>query len=411
MKQLKILLLVAAVIFLAAYRNIEYASSMDQKLIKENSDLTSNVSMEIDNKADPRSYQHGMTILPRQNGTYWAIWSSSGNPPKGEMPDGNWSHDVYYSIIDPKNPVIKPVTIISEPEAQEPSSAAETTDGHIIITIEDGWNVKNEVGQRFGIYDRNMKPVLPYPQMVLDGGHSGHAAASGNRFVVFYSSDWVDGGGYNNLGSGKDVLAAVYNSIGRRLFNRNIAVNDERNCWPLVAGSETGACLLWQHFKAGQSSADLMFAILDPANGKYIKAPVKIHSNVKFYHYSVAYVSSIKRFIVLGTGQSGKGFGYLIDNRGKMTVVNQNLPPVMRESNLVVGISKGKPIVGMVKTPTGAAVLSVTASEIKVKQLIKDNFQWQYCGTDGIFTDANQLYILSLATNGMVEKRYDLKVK
>ncbi len=157
-------------------------------------------------REDLREYQHGIDFLPRRAGGYWLIWSSSGIPPLGASNDGSWTHDIYYSIVNPQSPALSPVKIISNPEAQEPASSAMADDGHIMITMEDGWNADNVVAQRYGVYDQNMNPVNPYPNMVLDGGHSGHVAAVGNRFVVFYSEGWVEGGGVDNLGSGDDVM-------------------------------------------------------------------------------------------------------------------------------------------------------------------------------------------------------------
>jgi len=110
-----------------------------------------------------------------------------------------WTHDIFYSDIDPHNPKISPIKIISNPEAQEPASSAISDDGHIMITMEDGWNAKNVVAQRYGLYDQSMNPVKPYPNTALDGGHSGHVAASGNRFVIFYSEGWVNDGGVDKM--------------------------------------------------------------------------------------------------------------------------------------------------------------------------------------------------------------------
>jgi len=112
---------------------------------------------------DPRSYQHGIDFVPLPDGTYYLIWSSSGNPPTGALPDGSWPHDIYYSRIDPAHPSIKPVKFISKPEAQEPASAAISTDDHIMITMEDGWNARLTIAQRYGVYDKDLKPILPYP--------------------------------------------------------------------------------------------------------------------------------------------------------------------------------------------------------------------------------------------------------
>jgi len=116
---------------------------------------------------DERQYQHGVDIVPRGDGNYWLIWSSSGNPPTGPDPSGSWTHDIYYSLIQPANPSINPVTIISNNEAQEPASSAVSADGNLMITNEDGWNVANNVGQRYGVYRASdFGNVKAYPNMI-----------------------------------------------------------------------------------------------------------------------------------------------------------------------------------------------------------------------------------------------------
>jgi hypothetical protein len=187
---------------------------------------------------DSRSFQHGIDLVPLPNGHYKLIWSSSGNPPTGANDNGNWPHDVYFSDIDPAQPKIVPTTLISKPEAQEPASSAITDDGYIMVTMEDGWNAENGLAQRYGVYDTDLNPVKGYPQVVFDGGHSGHVAVVGNKFVVFYSEGWVDGGGVDDLGSGDDVYVSAYHSNGKTLNSSNVAVgNATRDWWPLVAGS------------------------------------------------------------------------------------------------------------------------------------------------------------------------------
>ncbi|MFV2068417.1 MAG: hypothetical protein ACC645_15715, partial [Pirellulales bacterium] len=215
---------------------------------------------------DPREYQHGIDFVPLDSGHYGLIWSSSGNPPTGAAPNGDWTHDIYYSAIDPTNPQIVPQTIISNPEAQEPASSAIADDGRIMITMEDGWNANHTIAQRYGVYNSDFSPVDPYPNLVLDGGHSGHVASVGNRFVVFYSEGWVDGGGVDDLGSGDDVMLKVYRSDGTFERAKNIAVGGAtRDWWPLVAGSTDRAMLLWQRFVDDATHADLMGSIYDPA--------------------------------------------------------------------------------------------------------------------------------------------------
>jgi len=199
---------------------------------------------------DDRAFQHGIDFIPLPSGLYALVWSSSGAPL--HVTDSNeWEHDVYYSFIDPDRPVINPIKIISREEAQEPASTAITSNGKIMITMEDGWHPTVVLEQRYGVYNSNFNTTSKsYPQVVpVAGGHSGHVAAVDNRFVIFYSEEWVEGGGVDNLGSGDDVYAAIYDSDGNFLFQKKIAVgNTTRDWWPWVEASDNYACMIWQRF-------------------------------------------------------------------------------------------------------------------------------------------------------------------
>src|SRR5438552_2884387 len=53
---------------------------------------------------DHRAWQHGISLLI-VNGRWLVVWSSWNNPPRPEInPNGNWSHDVFYSWLDPRSP-------------------------------------------------------------------------------------------------------------------------------------------------------------------------------------------------------------------------------------------------------------------------------------------------------------------
>lgn len=355
---------------------------------------------------DLRAYQHGIDFVPLPDGKYYLIWSSSGNPPTGPVGRG-WPHDIYYSVIDPAAPKITPKELIANPEAQEPASSAITTDGHIMVTLEDGWNTDNSVAQRYGVYDTKLQAVKPYPQMVFDGSHSGHVAAVGNRFVVFFSNEWVNGGGVDNLGSGDDVLVKVYSSTGELEKSVDVAVGKKtRDWWPVLAGSDTRACLIWQRFVDNETCADLMLSILDPETGKLIKDGVKLDTGIAYYRYSVAYAPALGRFLVLGAYAAGGGFSYLLDTDGNVVAKNGILPGIVRESKSIIRKDGDRASVVQPTVPTGALVLSVTKTEIKLDKTIPNSYEWQYGGTDGIFTDAKTVYIVSLSKTGLVEKTF-----
>ncbi len=358
-------------------------------------------------KEDLRVYQHGIDFVPRADGHYWLIWASSGNPPTGETNDGSWIHDIYYSEIDPSNPVITPVTIISNDEAQEPASSAAADNGNIMITNEDGWQASNWIAQRYGVYDNNLNDVKPYPNMVLDGGHSGHVAAVANRFVVFYSEGWVDGGGVDNLGSGDDVMLKVYNSNGEYEREKNISVGDTyRDWWPLVAGSASHALLLWQRFVDGQEYADLMYAIYNPSNGNIVKGNTKLTQKVKYYTYDVQYIPSINRFLIIGTYYNGGGFSFLIDESGNKTAQSDSIPEIVREAQPAVKNRDSLAYAVYPMRPNGAAVLRLYPNGVELNNTISDSYNWSYIGTDGIFIAENTVYFVSLSKKGYVEKTF-----
>lgn len=325
-------------------------------------------------------------------------WSSGG---------GEWLHDIFASPLDPADPHIVATRLISNPEAQEPASAAINTDGHILVTMEDGWNAENVVAQRFGLYTSDLAPLLPYPQLVLDGGHSGHVAAAGSRFVIFYSEGWVDGGGVDDLGTGDDVYVSVYDTNGVAQGSGEIAVGEAtRDWWPLVAASPDRALLVWQRYVAGETYADLMGTVYDPFSGTHTAVAVLV-PQVKYYTYDVQYVAAIDRFLVTGTYDGGGGFAYLLDTGGNVRAQNTALPPFVREAQpALAAVCRGAVSVHPT-APTGAMALSLQPNAITLLETVSDLYSWSSIGTDGIFTAAGSVYFASLSTNGLVEKRFD----
>jgi hypothetical protein len=356
---------------------------------------------------DPRSYQHGIDFVPLPNGHYYLIWASSGQPPTGADADGNWLHDIYVADIDPRAPQIAGSILIKNPEAQEPASAAINSDGHIMVTMEDGWNAPNNVSQRFGVYDAALKPILAYPRLVYSGGHSGHVAAVGSQFVVFYADDWVDGGGVDNLGTGNDVKAKLYNSQGKLVKSFNVAVDESRDWWPLVAASPKRAALVWQRYVEGKTYSQLMLAVLD-VPGKTLQPAIKIEDGLRYYSYNVSYLTHINRFLILGSYDKGGGFAYLIDLAGNIVASHKNLPAIVREAQAVVLPQTGKAKIVQPIAPNGLMVLSVTPSSIQLTTTVADGYNWQTSGTDGIFLDTNTVYMVNTSPSGLVAKTFGL---
>ncbi|MGE8469607.1 MAG: hypothetical protein ACN6QC_00005, partial [Paraburkholderia hospita] len=244
---------------------------------------------------DLRAYMHGIGAITDAQGVTTVFFSSSGLPPRGAGRDRNWTHDVYIARWTPQQPKLdRPRVFISRPEAQEPVSVAQNDTGRVMVSFEDGWNTPNEVSQRYGVYTSDLKDVKPYPNDVLSGGHSGHVAAVGSRFVVFYSNDWVNGGGVDNLGTGNGVYVKTYDADGALLQAIDVAPR-VREWWPMIAASPTRALLVWQQYVSGETWARLKVATLDPSTGA-LSEPRVIADRLLYYTYAAAYVPSIDRF-------------------------------------------------------------------------------------------------------------------
>lgn len=357
---------------------------------------------------DLRAFQHGLDCLLLPNGNYVAIWSSTGNPPTGPDKDGEWQDDVYYAFINPITGLMDGVkSLISYPMAQEPASSAINSDGHIMVTMEDAWNAgDDELYQRYGVYDTCLKPIKAYPQTVYAGGHSGHVAAVGNRFVVFYSEGWINGGGVDNLGSGDDVRLASFDTNGSIETEYEVAVgNSSRDWWPLIAGSADRACLVWQQYIPKKTYAKLVAGIYNPHTNSIEKRLILEADSVKYYTYDVQYIPDIDRFLVIGSYQNGKGFAYLIDEEGNITAFNTDLPNgIVRESQAIVREQQGTAMVIYPVLDNKLIQLVITANTICCKNVFSNSIAWNYMGTDGFWMDGQTLYMLTLSPDGIRQK-------
>jgi len=361
---------------------------------------------------DVREYQHGVDFVQKKNGDYILVWASSGNAlkPRGAREDGEWIHDIYYSDIDKNNPTIEPTKIIKAPLAQEPASAAMNNEGHLMITMEDAWRATDTLAQTFGVYNEDMESTKPYQQVAFSGGHSGHVSAVGDKFAIFYSNEWVDGGGVDNLGSGDDVLLNIYDTEGNFVNKSNVAVgNKTRDWWPLVAGSENKALLLWQRFVPGKKYADLMFSVYDVETGKYIKTQIRLKSGIKYYTYDAQYLSEIDRFLVLGSDSLGKGFGVLISTEGEV-IIEEELPlAIVREAQPATKTLNAEEIKVIYPAgPSSLVALSIMKNKIIIKGVFSAGYAWEAAGTDGIFLDNNDVYFVSLSSGGLEEFKFKI---
>jgi len=355
---------------------------------------------------DPRQYQHGANVVELPGQAPQLIWSSSGLPPKGPASDGSWTHDIYVMPFDGK--IVDGVpqdarVLIAKPEAQEPASAAVNSTGRLMVTMEDGWNARRTIAQRYGVYDAALKPLRGYPQMVEDGGHSGHVAAAGERFVVFYDTDWVQSGGESNRGTGLDVRVKVYDGAGRPLLSTPISLG-KRDDWPVLASSPTRSLLVWQRYVPNTVQARLFAAVYDPERGRLVSAPFELLHDVGYYRYQVAWVPAAERFVLAATRINGEGRAWLIDPDGRRLAQLGCLPPPQRE---------GTPVVdgGRLALPLGnggALLLNASAENLKVVGRSASRPLLSEAGVVGRFTGAQELTLISLDRIGLARHRLNI---
>jgi hypothetical protein len=354
-------------------------------------------------EGDLRAYMHGIGVVGVPGGTSYVFFSSSGLPPKGAGRAGNWTHDVYVATWSPaqKN-VSKPRVFVSRPEAQEPVSVAESESGNIMVTFEDGWNTPDTVSQRYGVYSQQLQPVKAYPLDVKSGGHSGHVAAAGERFVVFYSDDWVDGGGVDNFGTGKGVYLKVYDTNGHFLRALDVA-RGVREWWPLLAGSSSLVLLVWQAYVDGATSAELKAAIFDPATGR-LEKPAVIAHRVRYYTYAVAYVPALHRFAVIASHVDGHGFIRLFDESGKETGALACMPETVREASVAV---LGTRL--LVPSRDGRLLtVKLGQSDATLESTMRSPIQWFSEGSVGLIRSSTSVHWVSLSPYGLQETDFNL---
>ncbi|VWB94305.1 hypothetical protein [Burkholderia metallica] len=351
---------------------------------------------------DPRSFMHGIGVADAGDGRRWVFFSSSGLVPRGALRSGNWPHDVYVGEWLPGKPQLVHVRpFISRPEAQEPVSVAQNARGDIFVTFEDGWNTPNVVSQRYGVYRRDLKPIKPYPNDVESGGHSGHVATAADRFVVFYSADWIDGGGVDNLGTGNGVYVKTYDAAGRVLNHVAVAPR-RREWWPVGAGSPHTALLVWQKFIEGSTDATLEYAMFDPVTAKLDKLGT-LNDAIRYYVYSSAYVPAIDRFLVVTTTADDRGVAMLIAPDGRRTATLDCLPASVRESG--IGVSGAH---AYVPTRDGRLLtLALGPADIAVGGVQRSPIPWSTTGIAAFPASGTAMHFVSLTPSGAREADFE----
>ncbi|MBL8159542.1 hypothetical protein JNJ66_03735 [Candidatus Saccharibacteria bacterium] len=340
---------------------------------------------------DHREYMHGVEFV-KTGGRHLLLYASNQYPPVS--PAGEWEHDIFYSEINPADPngSFSPKPLVSAVTAQEPASGAVNSNGKLLVTSEDA-QFSPDLDQTYGIWDGNLAPLVPYGAKLMppQGGHSGHAAASGDKFLVSFSDGWVDGGGVDNLGTGDDIFGKIVNDDGTAGQIINTAVGtDNRDWWPIVAGSDTGWLQVWQRYgTAGTGGGTVMGALIDHSGAIVKELP--IYDNNKYYYYDVQYVPSLGAYLVVGSQNTGsnEGVAVLVSKSGTIIASKTGLPSTVRESQTVVS-DDGKTAVYTVPG-TGVAVLDLTSSAITLRKEVPIDWNWDYMGTDGIFVGGGRV--------------------
>lgn len=360
---------------------------------------------------DMRRFMHGIAAVPGPAAGEAYVFFSSANPDEQlPRPGGSWTHDVYMALWDGKTGSLgEPSRFISRSEAQEPVSAARNAAGSIMVTFEDGWQAPHTVTQRYGVYDSRLEPVKAYPNEVEPGGHSGHVAAVDEAFIVFYSDGWVEGGGEDDLGSGHGVYAKVYDSLGQEQHDIDV-VHAQRAWWPRLAGGTSTALLVWQELMPNQRDARLKAAVLDPRSGK-VGHHLDLQDDIRFYHYNVAWIPDIERFLVVGTAR-GKGFARLVSEEGEVTASLACMPATVREAGIAVDTAKSHAY-----TPAADGrllQLSATGDSLSLAgtltALDSSPVRWRTMGSVGLFGPDDVLHWFSLTEKGLDQPRFDVNL-
>jgi len=346
------------------------------------------VALAVRGAEDHRAWQHGVDLL-------WVgpklllVWGSAGNPPRPNL-GGDWQHDIYYAWLDPATATqapLQPQLLVSLPEAQEPPSVARNSWGRILVTSEDG---NGGINQNAGLWDSSLRALHKYPFLVRRGGHSGHAAALGSRFLVVYGEGWTQGGGFMDRGTGNDILARIVKGNGRQLNEITVA-SGRRDSWPLVAASGTNWMVVWQRYPA----MTLHSSAISITGNTGLQRQVADGMPAR-YAYDVQYARSIGRYVVAGTS-GGKGFMSLLDRAGEVRTTRHGLPPMASESRLILrGSIAVYPI-----SPRGLAVVRLSREAAALEKTIDHPHEWDYTGTAGVFLAPDRLLFATLSRAGL----------
>jgi hypothetical protein len=346
---------------------------------------------------DHRAWQHGIDVV-RVGDRLLVVWGSSGNPPRPNL-GGDWHHDVYYAWLDieaaQQFTQISPRTLVSKPEAQEPPSVAVNSRGTILMTCEDG---NGGINQHAGMWDSSLRVLRKYPITIKRGGHSGHVAAMGDRFLAAYSEGWEEGGGFLDLGTGKNIYARIVTNNGKPGHEIKIVSDSDpnhRDGWPLVAGSDRNWLVVWQRYPALTLQAALISRSGDVVARRQVVDGLPLR-----YAYDVEFAPQIESYIVAGSSGDG-GFVSLLSLTGEIVKTRQGLPPMASESRIILGWD-GAHLIGTYPVrPHGIAVVRISTSAVELVKVIDHSYIWDYSGTTGMFVAPGRVLFLTLSTTGL----------
>jgi hypothetical protein len=361
---------------------------------------------------DNRCYAHGLQMLHNPVNDKWdLIWSDAYE--KGGDSDGNWTHDVFHSRLPKKWEVTYDKNgrlpgsqpLIQAPEAQEPASAAVAGNGNYIVTFEDGNDAgEYTLAQRYAVYDKDWHVIRQYPSTIAMGGHSGHASATDQRFVVFYSDGWVDGGGVDQLGTGDDVYVTTLSTEGKILARRRVAVQKKtRDWWPLTAANHKSSMLVWQRYCKGKTYASLCWRSYDPVHNKLGRfvSPKKL--KLTYYTYNVTEIPGSDLFVIAGLQRDKKKTCfYLVDKNGKIIDQATHKGAIVRESTPVYAN-------GSLTYPIESGLLRLKLDSGKFGKAFYNTLHnvkrdkkhplWTSLGTDGYVDKTGKITFFNLGTD------------
>ncbi len=341
---------------------------------------------------DHRAWQHGIDLV-RVGEKLLVVWGSPGNPPRPNV-GGDWQHDVYYAWIDNPaagDPLIEPRVLVVRPEAQEPPSTAINSRGTILMTSEDG---NGGINQHAGLWNSSLRVLREYPFTIKRGGHSGHVAAMGERFLIVYGEDWAEGGGFLGRGTGKDIYARIVENDGTRR-NEAIISSGHRDGWPLVAASDRNWLMVWQRYPGLTLQSALIDANGKPGPQRQISDGMPVR-----YAYDVEFASQLSSYVIAGSSGAG-GFVALVGLAGEVIKMQRGLPPMASESRIVLR-GDGAEIMGVYPVrPRGIAVVRLSADAIELVKVIEHPYAWDYAGTSGVFVGPRRVLFATLSTAGL----------